>query len=357
MHTRPIMEINLTTICENYTFIKNHIHPITAACVLKNNAYGLGIEQIGRALYDHGCHTFFVAYGCEGQQLKQVAPNSCIYVLQGFGEEERSFFQQADLIPVLPTQLAIDNWFKNPANMQHPAIQVETGLHRLGLDLNEAKQIAHLPVSLILSHLACADECQHYLNEKQKNTLLQFKSVFPDTPFSLSASDGVFLGRDFHFDMVRLGAALYGINTTPYEEKKVKNCVKITAPILQIKTVQAGETVGYSATYTVKRPTKIATVSIGYADGIFRNFQENGALRIQAENTIFKAPVIGRVSMDNIMCDVSNIPENILNNTQYMTLIDDFYDLDAFGTDCKTIGYEALNNLGHGTRYDRRYIK
>ena len=156
--------------------------------------------------------------------------------------------------------------------------------------------------------------------------------------------------------MVRLGAALYGINTTPYTEKKVQNVIKVKAPILQIKTVQGGETIGYSATYTVKRPTKIATISIGYADGIFRSFQDKGKLHIQTKENIYMAPVVGRISMDNIMCDVSNIPEPILEKTEYMTVIDDFYDLDAFGRDCNTIGYEVLNNIGHATRYIRQYI-
>ena len=115
--------------------------------------------------------------------------------------------------------------------------------------------------------------------------------------------------------MVRLGAALYGINTTPYTEKKVKNVLQVQAPILQIQTVQGGETIGYSATYTVKRPTKVATVSIGYADGIFRSFQEKGKLHLQTNEKIYTAPIIGRVSMDNIMCDVSDIPEQILAQT------------------------------------------
>ena len=356
MHTRPILTVNLKTLCENYLYIKQYIQPVIPACVLKNNAYGLGADIIGQALYQTGVRDFFVAYACEGAILRTVAQKARIFVLQGFGEEERELFKQHNLIPVLPNINTVHQWFKNPANSEKPALQVETGLNRLGIHLEEINQVASYPFSLILSHLACADECNHYLNERQKENFKQFKSYFSDTLFSLSASDGVFLGKDFHFDMVRLGAALYGINTTPYTEKKVKNVLQVQAPILQIQTVQGGETIGYSATYTVKRPTKVATVSIGYADGIFRSFQEKGKLHLQTNEKIYTAPIIGRVSMDNIMCDVSDIPEQSLAQTTYMTIIDDFYDLDAFGKDCNTIGYEVLNNIGHATRYIRKYV-
>ena len=167
MHTRPILSVDLKKICENYRFIKNYIHPVIPACVLKNNAYGLGLDIIGKTLYQIGVRNFFVAYGCEGAVLRTVAPDSKIFILQGFGEEERDLFTQNKLIPVLPTIKSVHSWFENPANSEKPALQVETGLNRLGVHLEEIHKLSPDAFSLILSHLACADECNHYLNEKQ----------------------------------------------------------------------------------------------------------------------------------------------------------------------------------------------
>ena len=356
MHTRPQLIINCNTICQNYMYLKNYVNPAIAACVVKDDAYGLGIREIGLSLSQAGCRTFFVAYGCEGARLRKSAPYANIYVLQGYGKEEKTIFKKYDLRPVLPTVSSIIQWFDKPANRLIPAIQVETGLNRLGMTPDEMPSIAHLPFSLILSHLACADDPKHPLNTHQLEQFEKYKEFFPQIPFSLSASDGIFLGKEYHFDMVRLGAALYGINTMPYGEKPVKNCVRVLAPILQIREVSAGESIGYGATCQLSKTRQIATVSIGYGDGVFRNFSSSGILHIENEGKIYPAPVVGRISMDNITCDVTDIPEKVLNQTDYMTLIDDYYDIDDFAKACGTIGYETLSSLGHGTRYIRKYI-
>ncbi len=356
MYTRPRMEINLNIIRQNYEYLRSIIAPAEAACVLKNDAYGLGALEVGEALYRSGCRIFFVAHGNEGAQLRTVASEAKIYTLQGFGEEDRAHYAQQNLIPVLPTVRAVGDWYRTPPNRLNPAIQVETGLNRLGICMDDVYAIRHLPFSLILSHLSCADDVTHQLNSSQRDRFQAFRKIFPNTPFSLSASDGLFLGNDYHFDIVRLGAALYGINTAPHQTKEVKNCIKLVAPILQIKTVKAGQSVGYSAAYIASKDCKIATVSIGYADGIFRSFSPKGCLHIEHADTIFKAPVVGRISMDNVTCDVSDIPDDVLNKTRFMTVIDDFYDLDKFAQVCDTIGYEVLNNIGHARRMIKRYV-
>lgn len=357
MQTRPRLEIDLNIIRQNYTYLQSVTASAESACVLKNDAYGLGAKEVGTALYQAGCRTFFVAHGLEGANLRAVAPEARIFTLQGYGTEDEALFRAHNLIPVLPTLSAVENWFKKPANTQMPAIQVETGLNRLGISLTEAAALQEKSFSLILSHLACADDITHPLNQQQYRRLNDFKKIFKKTPFSLSASDGIFLGKNFHFDVVRLGAALYGLNTAPHLKKYVRNCMRVTAPILQIKTVLPNESVGYGATYQTKRLTKIATASIGYADGIFRSFSPNGALHVCHAGQIYRAPIVGRVSMDNITCDVSNIPDQILNSITDITIIDDFYDPDTCATVCGTIGYEILNNIGHATRYQRIYIK
>lgn len=355
MYTRPQLIINCDNIRKNYEYLKAYVQPAIPACVVKDDAYGLGIREIGSILYRAGCRTFFVAYGCEAAKLRKMASRADIYVLQGFGKEEKSIFKKYDLRPILPTISAIAQWFDKPANRLMPGIQVETGLNRLGMTLDEMPSIRQLPFSLVLSHLACADDDKHSLNKYQLQQFEKYKEFFPQTPFSLSASDGVFLGKEYHFDMVRLGAALYGINTMPYGEKPVHNCVRVIAPILQIRQVSAGESVGYGASYKVSTPRQIATVSIGYGDGIFRSFSPAGVLHVECDGEIFPAPIVGRVSMDNITCDVTDIPENVLNRADYMTIIDDYYDLDDFAKVCGTIGYESLSNIGHSTRYIRKY--
>ncbi len=356
MYTRPRLEINLRTIQQNFERLRDVANPVQAACVLKDNAYGLGAKEVGKALYQAGCRTFFVAHGWEGAQLRGATPAAKIYTLQGFGEEDRPDFSQHNLIPVLPTIQAVSEWFSNPANRLTPAIQVETGLNRLGIALKDVAAIRHFPISLVLSHLSCADDINNELNKSQLTRFKEYKTYFKEAVFTLSASDGVFLGKEYHFDMVRLGAALYGINTAPHKEKIVKNCIKLTAPILQIKTVTAGESVGYSAGFRAKKDCKIATVSIGYADGIFRSFSPNGAFHIIYDGIRYKAPVVGRISMDNVTCDVSSIPEDILNKTTFMTIIDDDYDADEMASVCGTIGYEVLNNIGHANRIMKRYV-
>lgn len=357
MFTRPRLQINLKTIQENYLTLKEFVQPAKAACVLKNNAYGLGIQPIGKVLYQAGCRTFFVAHGWEGAQLRPVVGKSRIFTLQGYGQEDETEFKQYQLTPVLPTTQSVYEWFKRPVNRLKPALQVETGLNRLGIIYEDVFALRHLSFSLILSHLSCADDIKHPLNQVQLTNFQKFQSLFKNTPFSLSASDGLFLGNDFHFDMVRLGAALYGLNTAPHRAKQVKNCLQLTAPILQIKTVPVDKTIGYGATYTTTQPTKVATVSIGYADGIFRSFSPKGILHIEKDGQIFVAPIVGRVSMDNITCDVTNIPDGVLEQTDFMTIISDFYDADDFAHTAGTIGYEVLNNIGHSQRILREYVE
>lgn len=356
MFTRPRLQINLKTIQDNYLTLKGIVKPAKAACVLKNNAYGLGIQPVGKALYQAGCRTFFVAHGWEGAQLRPVVGKSRIFTLQGFGIEDEAEFKHFQLTPVLPTVESVYEWFKQPFNRLKPALQVETGLNRLGVSYEDVFALRHLSFSLILSHLSCADDINHPLNLTQLTTFQKFQPLFRNTPFSFSASDGIFLGKDFHFDIVRLGAALYGLNTAPHHEKQVKNCLRLMGPVLQIKTVSPNETIGYGAAHKTTQTTKIATVSIGYADGIFRSFSPKGILHIEKDGQIFVAPIVGRVSMDNITCDVTNIPDSVLEQTKFMTVISDFYDADDFAHTVGTIGYEVLNNIGHSQRILREYV-
>lgn len=209
--------------------------------------------------------------------------------------------------------------------------------------------------SLVMSHLACGDAQGHFMNQHQLD-MFQFlrETYFPKLPASLSASDGTFLGADYLFDMVRLGAAVYGINTAPYRENQMKNVVTVKAPVLQIADLPKGDFVGYSATYRANANRKIAIVSIGYGDGIPRSLSNVGKVFFNLCDKLHEARILGRVSMDNIICDVTDISN--LQAGDMAHLIADFYTLDDMGRDAGTIGYEIVSRIGKNPRFIRRYI-
>jgi len=362
VYVRPCLEINLKRILDNYlNFSKFKAFSKTnMAAVVKDNAYGLGDQEVAKILYTKAkCHTFFVAHGFEGSRIRSVAPSADIYVLQGPGKEDLSCFKKDNLIPVInsPQQLAF--WLQEQPNKQKPALQIETGLNRLGLRPQEIASLTQNQKNsfcLILSHLACADEPGHPLNQKQLDNFNQLRLNFPAAKFSLAASDGFLLGQSYQFDVVRLGASLYGLNPIENPPIKSQNVIQVTAPIIQIAKVNKGDTAGYGAEYLFKKEGKVAIVSIGYGDGIFRSFFPKGKIWLKQENKFISVPLAGRVSMDNLICDVSHIPNEVLIENQNVILINDSYTADDLGRDSGTIGYEVISALGHGTRYIRKYL-
>lgn len=358
---RPCMEINLARVLENYrAFSAAKANSKTdMAAVVKDNAYGLGDQEVAKVLYEQGgCRTFFVAHGFEGSRVREVAPQADIYVLQGPGQDELDFFKKDNLIPVIASMPQLRFWFKERPNNQKPALQIETGLNRLGLrpqEIADLTQEERDEFGLVLSHLACADEPDHKMNQFQLKNFKELQSYFPKAKFSLAASDGFLVGAAYQFDVVRLGAVLYGLNPVPKPAVISKNVLKVTAPVIQIANVKPGDCVGYGADYIVKEPGKIAIVSIGYADGVFRSFFPKGKVWFEANGQFNAAPLAGRVSMDNLICDVSHIPDEVLNKNQYVILINDSYTADDFGRDEGTIGYEVISALGHGIRFMKKY--
>ncbi len=357
IYTTPILNINLKKAIENYLTLKNLSTPAIPAVVVKDDSYGVGAVEITNALYKEGCRHFFVAHANEGALIRPHAQDASIFVLQGIGTDSFNTFYKYNLIPVISSVDMLKYWQENSIPNITPAIQVETGLNRLGLTINELKSLSKEELSsfsYVLSHLACGDEQAHFMNFRQ---LSNFKTIkeqfFPTTPASLSASDGVFLGTEFHFNMVRLGAAIYGINTAPYRLNEMHNIIEVKAPILQIKTLNKGEFVGYSATYRTPEQIKIAIISIGYGDGIPRSLSNKGKVIFYENNTPRFCPIIGRISMDNIICDISKLKN--INVGDYGYLINDEYTLDDIARDAGTIAYEVLSNLGKSTRYIKTY--
>jgi alanine racemase len=203
--------------------------------------------------------------------------------------------------------------------------------------------------------LACADEKDHFMNQHQLDNFKRIREkYFADVPACLSASDGAFLGADYAFDMVRLGAAVYGINTAPYRPNQMKNVVTVKAPILQIADLAKGEFVGYSATYRAGMNRRIAIVSIGYGDGLPRSLSNVGKVFFRIKGKMQEARIIGRVSMDNVICDVTDIEDLKVGDWGY--LIFDDYTLDDIARDAGTISYEILSRIGKNPRFRREYL-
>ena len=358
--TRPVLTINLENIVKNYRQLQKIAPKSIAAAVVKDDAYGIGAEKVAAKLYeDAGCRCFFVAHGIEGEKIRSFVGNSDIYVLQGIGEDSLESFQKAGLIPVIASPQQWDFWKQNRIKSVKPALQIETGLNRLGFredDLQKLSDDERQEFGLIISHLACGDEKGHFMNEHQLLRFNELKSrYFPQTKTSLSASDGTFLGETFQQDIVRLGAAMYGINTAPYRENQMLPCINVQAPVLEIAPLPRGEFVGYSVTYRAADNRRIAIVSIGYGDGIPRSLSNIGKVFFASGGHIQEARIIGRVSMDNIICDVTDIDNLKVGDMAW--IISDFYTLDDIGRDAGTISYEILSRIGKNMRFVRKYTE
>jgi len=355
--TRPILEINLDNLVANYKLLQQLAPHAEAAAVVKDDAYGVGDVLVAKTLYENAkCRCFFVAHGVEGAKIREVAPDARIFVLQGIGEDSLEEFNNARLIPVIASPQMFEFWKQNKIPGIKPAIQIETGLNRLGFREHDLAQMSDDDLKefgTVLSHLACADEKDHFMNQHQLDMFVYLKDTyFPKVEATLSASDGTFLGEEYQFDIVRLGAAMYGINTAPYRENQMKPVIKIQAPVLEIAALPKGEFVGYSATYRATSNRKIAIVSIGYGDGIPRSLSNTGKVFFNMCDKLHEARILGRISMDNIICDVTDI-EN-LRVGDMADIISDYYTLDDIARDAQTISYEIVSRVGKNPRYLRK---
>jgi alanine racemase len=340
------LTIHLDRIVANYRTLVLRSAPARCAAVVKANAYGLGVEQVAPALAEAGCRLFFVAVPEEGLTLRRILTDAGhihtdIAVFNGFTPEDRPAFEHFRLIPVLNTLTQIRHW-------PHPAfVQVETGMHRSGLPEADWEQaLGHLsaPPLAVMSHLACADEPAHPANHQQLATLRRAVALFR-APGSLAASCGIHqLGAEYLFDLTRPGAALYGAIRHP-DSLPV---VTLTAPILEVRPVAAGEGVGYGLRFVTDRPRRIATVGIGYADGYPRGLRAGQGVMVFGGQRL---PVVGRVSMDLVTLDVTDAPA--AEAGKLVTVYGSDYTVNDAADAAGTIGYEILTRLGQ--RLSRHY--
>lgn len=342
---RGQLSIFLSAIQKNYQLLQDKASTAQCAAVVKANAYGLGIEPVAKTLQEAGVKTYFVALLEEAVKLRGIVSDADIYILNGILPGEENDFITHNLMPVLntPDQLAL--WGKE----KPCGIHVDTGLNRLGFNLDEFEQLEERNIKLVMSHLACADQQYHPMNITQRERFFTAAKKFPDALKSLAASDGIFLGTDYHGDLVRPGAALYGLNATLYQTNPMHPVVQLSVPVLQTRIVAEEGTVGYAATEGVRKGQRIATVSLGYADGFFRSLSNQGVLFYQGK----ALPVLGRVSMDVITVDISALPENNLGIGDMLEVFGPNQSVDQLAFRAGTIGYELLTALGQ--RFNRVY--
>lgn len=350
----PTLTISLPAIVRNWQACREAFGGSECGAVVKANGYGLGAKPIARALADAGCDSFFVASLEEGISLRAEIPNRRIAVFHGVQKGEESTFLEHSLIPILSTPAQLLRWEKAASDHENTApsiLHIDTGMHRLGLTLAEwnalmekdSDVLKRAQVSLLMSHLACSANPGDAVNAQQ---LARFQSIIekaPQIPASLSNSAAVFALPEHHFSLARPGCALYGIS--PFDSASynpVEHVATLSAPILQIREMAQAEGIGYSHTATAPQNARIATVALGYADGLARLLSN----QISGYINGVAVPQIGRISMDMTCFDVSAIPESQLSEGAMIDILCEAQPVDVLAEKANTIGYEVFTGLG-----------
>ncbi|MDG1286612.1 MAG: alanine racemase [Rickettsiales bacterium] len=354
------LEVDLGAILRNWKLLNQTHGNHDCAAVVKANAYGLGMEEIAATLADAGCPHFFVATLDEAIELREVLTSQFIYVLAGVQGGEVEGFLDYNIIPVLNSMPQFERWEAVAKDTKAAAsvLHIDTGMNRLGISVDEAEKLAMeeerlhaAQIRFIMSHLACASHTDSEFNKQQLERFSHIRRCFPNLPASLSNSAGVFLGSNFHHDLARPGCALYGINPFTDRPNPVEPVVTLTAPILQLRTTTAeSEPVGYGGDATVPKGTRVATVGIGYGDGLHRILSGSNLHGYIGEHA---APIIGRISMDLITLDVTHIPRDALSEGTSVELLNAKQDVNAMADAAQTIGYEILTSIS--PRVKRHY--
>lgn len=354
-----ILTIDLGAIRENYRRLKAKLGNTRCAGVVKADGYGLGADRVARALMREGCDTFFVAHVGEGIALRAaIGPGPVIHVLNGPPTGAEPDAVAAGLTAVLNSIEQLSAWREAAKVAGHSlpaALQVDTGMSRLGMSPAEVEAVAADPhaldgvdLRLVMSHLACADEPRHPANEAQRMEFDRLRAMLPAAPASLANSSGIFLGPSYHHQLARPGAALYGVNPTPGQANPLRPVIGLQARVIQTRTVGKGAGIGYGHTATAGQPQRLATISLGYADGWHR------CAAAAARFDGVELPFIGRVSMDSIILDISALPEGRLGPGDLVDMIDAEQTIDDVAGSYGTIAYEVLTSLGH--RFHRIHI-
>ncbi len=359
-----VLLVDRAAIADNYRSLKAAFLEKAVAAVVKADGYGLGAEEVVPALVKAGARSFFVAQLDEALKLRPLLdrchPAIALYVLNGLMPGSETLFADNTILPVLNSLGEIAAWgaFARRRETALPAaVHLDSGMCRLGLPPYEVERLRADPGALegivptcILSHLACAEDADDPMNARQLAYLRQALTALPRTPVSFCNSSGIFLGRDYHFDLGRPGVALYGGNPTPAAPNPMRPVVRLLARILQIRAIDAPQTVGYGATHRATGPARIATVAAGYADGYLRSISSRGHAWVAGH----RVPVVGRVSMDLLALDVTEVAAEAVRPGDWAELLNAEQTVDALAAEAGTISYEILTSLG--ARYHRVYL-
>jgi alanine racemase len=352
--------INLDNLAKNYWQIKDELsYETELTAVVKADSYGFGAIPVSRRLYKEGCRAFWVATIEEGIVVRKALPNDAeIFVLSGIMSGAEDLAVGYGLAPVLNNDYQSNLWIdygKKTNRKLNAVIQVDTGIFRNGYSYRDIDKLGdirkNLNVVWIMSHLACADELNHPLNKIQLGRFRKVLKHFDGAKGCLSATNGIFLGKDYFFDAVRPGKALYGFSIRKDRIGSMTPVMDVFARIVQINRLQAGDTIGYGATFTADRDMTTITIGIGYADGFMRKFSGFGHGFLGGK----QMPMVGRISMDYCVLDASEVDESYLEIGNWVALTNDSdYTLERWALELNTLPHEIACRFG--SRVKRVYI-
>ncbi|MDB5360340.1 MAG: dadB [Rhodospirillales bacterium] len=356
-----VLTIDLTALVANYHLLQGRLGGADCAAVVKADAYGLGAARVAASLSRAGCRHFFVAHLQEGIELRRVLPAEAeIFILNGLMPGAEALCLDRGLTPVLNSLDQVDRWTALSRRLGAALaaiLQIDSGMARLGLSPAEIDRLTRDPARLdgvalraVMSHLACADEPDHPANRAQLAMFEAQRRRLPPAPASFANSSGIFLGADYHFDLARPGAALYGVAPVPDAPNPMRPVVGLDARVIQTRRIAAGDAVGYGHAFRATGPMRIATLAVGYADGWLRSAGRAGLAYVGDQ----ALPIAGRVSMDSLTLDISVLPADMLQPGDFVELLGPHRSIDDVAAAAGTIGYEILTSLGG--RYRRRYI-
>jgi alanine racemase len=355
-----VATIDLNVIAENYRSLQIRCATAQVAATIKADGYGLGAIPIANTLHDAGCRNFYVAHLDEALALRAVIPNCTIYVLHGIPVGAEIDANQKNIIGIL-THLGAVERMRDSAkllNQKIPVVlHVDTGMNRIGFCETQWRALYTNPdllkgldVHMVMSHFACSDEPDHPMNEIQRQIFVKATEHFTNTKKSLANSHGIYLGQQMHFDQVRPGRALTG--TTGLTG--LKNALSVHAPIIQLRSIDSAGSVGYGATQQVQKGTRLAALAYGYADGAPRSLSNSDTNK---RHHFFlhgiAVPLVGRISMDLMMVDVSDVPEHLVHEGAMVEIVGSHQSIDDLAAQIGTLGYELMTHMGH--RVERRY--
>ena len=348
---RLVARIDLDRLADNWRSLDQLSGDAECAAVVKADAYGHGMAPVSLALQHAGCRTFFTASADEAVELRTILPDASIGFFDGASTVDQKTTVRNRIMPSansIEDLRALGEWAKAGGGPVPAMLQLDTGMNRLGIGAAELKEVVGSGTldagdwKLVLSHLVDADQPGDPRSGDQKRRFDSMRESLPAMPASLAATGGILLGEEYHYQMTRPGIGLYGLNPVRGTEAPLRPVLSLHARVLQIREAAAGDTVGYGGTATLDRPSRLATVAGGYADGVRRQLSNLGHVHRKG----LTAPIIGRVSMDSTVVDITDWPVQHAVVGDYVDLIHDGFDADAMAGQSGTIGYDILTGLG-----------